>query len=129
MDDINTIEMRLWRDGLALMAKPQTLQRALREAAELLVEHFAADFCAVYLLDRRTDELVLQGRGGQESHVAMTRLRVGQGITGMAAYQGKLLQVAQMQRDPRSVHRKGGEHYYQSIVALPLLSKRRCWGR
>lgn len=121
MHDVKTIEMRLWRDGLALMAKSQTLQQALREVAELLVEHFAVDFCAVYLLDRRTDELVLQGRGGQESYLAMTRLRVGQGITGMAAYQGKLLQVAHMQRDPRSVHRQGGEHYYQSIVAIPLI--------
>lgn len=121
MDDANIIEVKLWRDGLALMAKPQTLQHALREAAEMLVEHFAVDFCAVYLLDRRTDELVLQGRGGQKSHLAMTRLRIGQGITGMAAYQRKLLQVAHMQRDPRSVHRQRGEHYYQSIVALPLV--------
>ncbi|MBI2503934.1 MAG: sigma 54-interacting transcriptional regulator [Candidatus Latescibacteria bacterium] len=121
MDDVNTVEMRLWRDGLALISKPQALQQGLREMAEMLVGHFAVDFCAIYLLDRRTDELVLHGRGGQESYLAMTRLRVGQGITGMAAYQGKLLQVAHMQRDPRSVHRQGGERYYQSIVALPLV--------
>lgn len=128
MHDVKTIEMRLWRDGLVLMAKPQTLQQALREVAEMLVGHFAVDFCAIYLLDRRTDELVLQGRGGQESYLAMTRLRVGQGITGMAAYQGKLLQVAHMQRDPRSVQRQGGERFYQSIVALALAEDERLLG-
>lgn len=120
MNDEVTLELKLWRDALPLVYKPQTLHQGLQEIAQILVRHFGVDFCAIYLLDRRTDELVLHARGGAQDYLAMTRLRVGQGITGMAAYQGKLLQVAHMQRDPRSVQRQGGERFYQSIVALPI---------
>ncbi len=120
MDDESDLELKLWRETLPLIYKSQTLQQGLVEAAGILVRHFAVDFCAIYLLDRRTDELVLQAKGGEQGYLPMSRLRVGQGITGMAAYQGRLLQVAHMQRDPRSVHRQGGEHFYQSIVAMPI---------
>ena len=106
-----------WGPALGLIAQPQP--ESLGAMAQLIADHFAVDFCAIYLLERRTDELVLEASAGQSGLIG-ERLRVGQGISGLAALHNKTLQVAQMQGDPRPVLLPGQESQNNSIVAVPF---------
>ena len=112
------LEISLWRDTLKLIFTPRTLLQGLQDVAEIITRHFKVDSCAIYLLDRRTDELVLQGMAGQKP-LTESRLRIGQGITGMAAFQARPIRVSHMQHDPRTVLLQGQE-LLQSIVAVPI---------
>ena len=105
--------------ALELIAKPRSLAESLDAMAQLISDRFAADFCAIYLLDRRTDELVLKASAGQGG-VTGERSPVGKGITWLAAYHNKTVQVAHMQRDPRAVLRAGQQPLNKSIVAVPF---------
>jgi len=119
MKNAKDLEIVLWRDAMKLLAAPHSLKAGLRAISRIISRHFEVDLCAIYLLDRRTEELVLKGMAGEEGAV-QERLRVGQGIAGLAAYQRKSVQVAHLQRDPRSILPQGREHTYQSIVVIPV---------
>ncbi len=107
----------LWQRVLALMASPQS--NSLEEFVRLLAQWFEADCCALHLLDRRTDELVVRASyGDMEGQVA--RFRLGQGITGSAAFHRNVIQVAPLQRDPRSDAQSVGAQKYSTIVVMPI---------
>ena len=76
---------------------------------------FKADSCALYLLDERTDELVLRCAHG-DAQGQIDRFRLGQGITGAAAFHRKILQVSHMQQDPRTDARS----QFESILVVPI---------
>lgn len=120
MEPIADLEIALWREGSDLLIHPPPLKEGLRTVAQLIVRHFKVDTCAIYLLDERTDELVLRGLAGDGERVDGW-LRVGQGITGLAAYQRRPIQVAHMRQDPRYGLVQRREDAYQSIVAAPIL--------
>lgn len=113
----SALERVLWRDTLELIASPRA--DSLSALARLFADTFAVDHCSIYVLEARTDELVLRGSSSGE-HVRGGRLRVGQGITGLAAFHKKILQVPFMQRDPRTVLLSGQEPIYSSIIAIPF---------
>ncbi len=113
------LERMLWRQTLELIAAPRALEESLAALAGFYAKSFSADYCAIYLLERRTDELVLRagyGRGGVDEGC----LRLGQGITGLAAFHKKTLQVPHMQRDPRAVLLSGQNSIHSSIIAIPF---------
>ncbi|MBU07370.1 MAG: hypothetical protein CME13_05250 [Gemmatimonadetes bacterium] len=117
-NDILAAEQQLWRDALALIAEmPDPLHVGVAHLAELVRAHMAVDRCDILLLDPRRDELVLQQTDGP----AADRLKVGDGITGLAALQRRTLHVPEMDRDPRSVD-LGDGHRYNSILAAPVIA-------
>ena len=117
-DEIPAAEQQLWRDALALIAQtPDSLPTGVARLADLVRQHLGVDRCDILLLDPRLDELVLQEP--QLDHPV--RLRLGVGITGLAAVQKKSLQVPQMASDPRSVDLGDGARF-SSILAVPILS-------
>jgi len=95
-------------------------------AAEVITRHLGVDFCGVYLLDQRTDELILRGQAPDTD--VPRRLPVGSGITGRSVLLGKPIQVAQLTRDPRVSLKSGSEHAYQSIVAVPITRRGAVFG-
>jgi putative methionine-R-sulfoxide reductase with GAF domain len=56
--------------------------------AQLIADHFAVDFCAIYLLERRTDELVLEASAGQ-SGLTGERLPFGHELSGVFNLQSR----------------------------------------
>ncbi|NKB65494.1 MAG: GAF domain-containing protein [Candidatus Latescibacteria bacterium] len=119
MERIDHLEKGLWRQLAPLFTASMELPQRLEGAAQIVADLFAVEACAIYLVDRGTDQLVLMGAVGKLG-TDVGQLRVGQGITGLAAYQGRPIQVAQIQSDPRSVWRVGQSPGYRSIVAVPL---------
>jgi sigma-54 dependent transcriptional regulator, acetoin dehydrogenase operon transcriptional activator AcoR len=118
-DYIPTAEQQLWRDALALIAQtPDSLHAGVARLADLVREHLGVDRCDIFLLDPRLDELILQQLQDTDRPV---RMKIGAGITGLAALQRQTLHVPQMAKDPRSVE-IGDSPSFSSILAVPILS-------
>ncbi len=127
MESGKDLEVALWRDAMKLVVSPRSLKEGLSDAARLIVRHFKVDSCAIYLLDRRTEELVLQAMVG-EGDTIEERLRIGQGFIGLAAYQGKSIRVAHMQCDPRLDRPPDQTPLFQSIVVVPIIDREQLLG-
>ncbi len=108
-----------WAAALELIAQPRSLSESLGAMAGLISECFDADLCAIFLLEPRSDKLLLEACVGQGA-VKGGRLRVGQGISGLAVFHNKTIQVAHMAMDPRAVFLVGEEPSDKCVVAVPF---------
>ena len=108
-----------WAAALELIAHPSSLSESLGAMAGLISECFDADLCAIFLLEPRSDKLLLEACVGQGA-VKGGRLRVGQGISGLAVFHNKTIQVAHMAMDPRAVFLVGEEPSDKCVVAVPF---------
>ncbi|MDA2979528.1 MAG: sigma 54-interacting transcriptional regulator [Actinomycetota bacterium] len=114
----------MWRRSLDLISQPLPLGAGLARMAAIVAEYMSVDRCYVLLLDRATDELVLQmdGQSTTTEAGAEIRLRVGVGLTGLAASRQRTIQVPHMRRDPRSVDLGDGVDF-RSIIAVPIVEE------
>ncbi|MEC7226550.1 MAG: GAF domain-containing protein, partial [Candidatus Latescibacterota bacterium] len=109
----------LWQQLAGLISAPS--ENSLNELVRFFAMEFNADSCALYLLDERTDELVLRCAHG-DAQGQIDRFRLGQGITGAAAFHRKIIQVSHMQQDPRYVLRSNPDarSQFESIIVIPI---------
>lgn len=95
----------------------------LKKVADIVVKVTGTDLCLIYLLSESGQELVLRGASGEvKDVVGKIRLKVGEGITGWVAQQGKHVVLSrEAWRDerfkpvPNFVQDK-----YQSMLSVPL---------
>lgn len=94
---------------------------SLADFARLVTEGLAADACVIYIA-RPGEELELVATQGLNiSAVGHTRLRVGEGIIGMTAASGDIMNLADAQNHPRYAYRPElGEETMASILAVPV---------
>lgn len=95
----------------------------LQKVADIVTKVTGTDLCLIYLLDESGKELVLMGTSGStQDAVGKIRLKVGEGITGWVAQQGRRVVInkeawrdARFKPIPRLSHDK-----YQSMLCVPL---------
>jgi signal transduction protein with GAF and PtsI domain len=69
---------------------------------ETVAEVIGVEVCSVYLYDKNTDDLTLRATHGLNSAaVGQVRIRIGEGITGWAAREGRPIAVRDVRREPR----------------------------
>jgi sigma-54 dependent transcriptional regulator, acetoin dehydrogenase operon transcriptional activator AcoR len=95
----DALEAALWRDTADLATGQPPREDALSVLASRLCERLEAGSCTVYLLDRRTEDLVAAASAGDVSGTDSC-VRLGQGITGLAAYQHRAIQTSPGDQDP-----------------------------
>ena len=110
---------QLFSDALKLLDSSRPLRESLQAVASLVVRHMGVDFCGIYLLEGRTDELVLESDPGELD--MPRRMRVGSGITGLAFFHGRVIQAPRMHRDPRTLRLRDGHAPFESILAVPIV--------
>ncbi len=86
-----SFEVELWQAAVDLMISPPPAGDGLTALVGCVRKHLRADCSALYLLDCRTEELVLAAVAGDSAR-AEQRLRLGQGAAGLAAYQHHAIQ-------------------------------------
>lgn len=103
-----------------------TLELITRKTAEVM----GMDSCSIYLLDPEGEHLVLEATTGLAAEaVGRARLRLGEGLTGWAAAEGKPVGVADAARDPRfKFLPETRETVFQSLLAVPLINQGRVIG-
>jgi len=106
-------------------------EEMLRAAVDIAMRVTGTDSCQLYLLDRRTNELVLRAADETgQSMIGKIRLKVGEGITGWAARERKPIAVSHNATGDRrfkyfpEIH----EEDYQSILSVPLLFRNKMLG-
>ena len=117
MTEIQNAEADLCREVLDLIVEPPPLPEGLAALAEVLRRRLAVEFCAVYLWRQGSAELVRRAVAGDACQVE-ERLRVGQGVAGLAARHGRPLQVSRthpLNSDPADVGR--------SLAAFPFADR------
>ena len=117
---MSTLEVDIFRDVQALSVSPTNLADTTAALSEIVRRNFAVDRCAIYLLDKTSDELILESFESRED-ASECRLPLGWGITGLCALQGRPIQVPHIGRDPRVRWLPNQDRSSRSMVALPLL--------
>jgi len=108
-----------------LLARLRALMAAgtaqLSDIVALVAGELVAEVCSAYGL-RGGEILELRATHGlNASAVGRTRLRVGEGIVGLVAATGQILNLADAQNHPSFVYRpETGEEPYASMLAVPV---------
>ena len=102
------------------------LDELLQKIPQLIARITKFQAFAVYLLDPRGEELSIAYAVGYPAEVVSTlRVRVGQGLVGMAVAEGKPLMVNDVHADPRYVEAVPGSN---AELVVPLRRKGRVIG-
>ncbi|MHB1303685.1 MAG: putative PEP-binding protein [Acidiphilium sp.] len=94
---------------------------SLAELAELIADELTLEVCSIYVA-RAGEMLELAATHGLRiAAVGRTRLRVGEGIIGLAAARGEALNLPDAQNHPEFAYRpETGEDRYASMMAVPI---------
>jgi phosphotransferase system enzyme I (PtsP) len=101
-------------DPLAFVADLQALSRLV--AGEMLTE-----VCSIYITRAGGVMELTASQGLRQVAIGRTRLRVGEGIVGLAAATGETLNLPDAQNHPAFAYRpETGEDAYASMLAVPV---------
>jgi len=94
----------------------------LKQVVTITAEIMKVDVCSIYLYEDSESMLVLAATIGlRVGAVGKVRLAVGEGITGRAAKQGRIVAVRDVYFDKRHKYfPDSGEEIYHSILSVPL---------
>src|SRR5262249_3971019 len=98
------------------------LSVTLNAALDQLLEVLGVDGGAVRLLEEETRELVLVARRGFPVQMAQDthRLKVGEGLPGLALQQGAPVVVERLSQHPTMADRRLRREGYESFMVVPL---------
>jgi diguanylate cyclase (GGDEF)-like protein len=122
-------ETELLLDVSKALSGTLDLPEQLEQLGRLVCSALRVDeFCAL-LLDETTHQLVVEAVAGQGLAAARgMRFRLGEGVSGAAAAQGKTMYVPDVQRDRHYLHYKGLRKTTGSFLCVPLRAKGRIVG-
>ncbi len=108
---------------VSLLGTDADLDRFLERLVGMVAHHLYADVCSVYLLDDATGELVLKATVGlNPKSVGNIRLKVGEGLVGMALKELRPIREPHASRNPDYRHfPESGEDAFESFLAVPIL--------
>ncbi len=102
------------------------LDTTLRRVAELVRKVINYEIFAILLLHEKIQELRIRFQVGYSQEVAeRTRVKVGEGVTGLAALRREAVLVGDVLQDPRYI---SGAANVRSELAVPLIVKNRLIG-
>lgn len=106
-----------------LFSDSKSLQVFLGRIAAMVVEHMHSQVCSLYLYKEETRELVLKATQGLNPVAVDTvRLKLGEGLTGLALKEMRPICEANASRSPHYRYFPDiGEEPYESFLAVPIL--------
>jgi phosphotransferase system enzyme I (PtsP) len=104
------------------MAAPVSPQERLDRMVSMIAADIVAEVCSAYVM-RGGDYLELFATEGlNRSAVHNTRLRVGEGLVGLIAAQGSVVNLSDAQKHPDFAYRpETGEEEYHSFLGTPIV--------
>lgn len=101
------------------------LDAFLAKAVSTVAWHMRAAVCSIYLYESETQELVLRANQGlNPSLIGKLRLKIGEGITGMALKEMRPVCEAKATENPHYKYIPGSqEERFVSFLAVPILRK------
>jgi phosphotransferase system, enzyme I, PtsP len=104
-----------------IMAKRGSAQAKLDRVVDLIAEAMESEVCSIYLLrDNKLELFATHGLRKEAVHV--TRLKLGEGLVGTIADEGRILNLAEASGHPEFVYRREtGEERYHSFAGVPII--------
>jgi phosphotransferase system enzyme I (PtsP) len=105
----------------AVMAKRGSAQSKLDQVVDLIAEAMNSDVCSIYLLRDNVLELFAT-HGLRKEAVHVTKLRMGEGLVGTIAAEGRILNLAEAADHPAFIYRpETGEERFHSFAGVPIV--------
>jgi phosphotransferase system enzyme I (PtsP) len=104
-----------------VMAARGNAQSKLDRVVDLIAEAMASEVCSIYLL--RDNQLELFATHGlRKEAVHVTKLKMGEGLVGNIAAEGRILNLAEASSHPEFVYRpETGEESFHSFAGVPIV--------
>ncbi|AKJ64369.1 phosphoenolpyruvate--protein phosphotransferase [Kiritimatiella glycovorans] len=105
-----------------LFESSQGLDEFLDNVVDMISRHMKAEVCSIYLLEDSGSEIVMRAnRGLKPDAIGRVRLRVGEGITGVALRELRPINVGHASHHPDYRFVPGiDEESYEAFLALPI---------
>ncbi len=111
-----------------VMASRLHAQGKLNQVVDIIGEALHSEVCSIYLLREGMLELYAT-RGLNQSAVHVTRMGVGEGLTGMIAANVETLNLAEATAHPDFQYRpETGEEKFHSFAGVPIVRRERAIG-
>jgi len=111
-----------------LMASRISAQGKLNQVVDIIGEALNSEVCSIYLLREGMLELFAT-RGLEQSAVHVTKLGVGEGLTGTIAQNIETLNLAEATAHPEFQYRpETGEDKFHSFAGVPIVRRERAIG-
>jgi phosphotransferase system enzyme I (PtsP) len=112
-------------DISALILQSHDLDETLRNIVTLVAKRTHTDVCSIYLLDADNETLRLQAsKGLSRKAVGKVTLRIGEGLTGMAAQKRHAIAIEEPQEHPSYRYfKETGEERFHSFLGIPLFDR------
>ncbi|MEA3079017.1 MAG: phosphotransferase system, enzyme PtsP, partial [Sphingomonadales bacterium] len=105
----------------AVMASRGSAQSKLDKVVDLIAGKMDSDVCSIYLLRDNNLELFAT-HGLRKEAVHVTRLRMGEGLVGTIAAEGRVLNLAEAADHPAYIYKpETGEERYHSFAGVPIV--------
>lgn len=113
------------QDISAIILQSHNIEETLSNIVTLVAERAPSDVCSLYLLNEQSDTLVLRATCGLSPQaVGQVQMKIGEGLTGLAAQNRTILSVEEPENDPRYRFFPGtGEEQFHSFLAIPLFDR------
>jgi phosphotransferase system, enzyme I, PtsP len=120
---------RLLRRLVQVMATPISPQERLDRMVRMIAADIVAEVCSAYVLRGGEYLELFATEGLRRSAVHQTRLRVGEGLVGLIAAQGSVINLPDAQSHPDFAYRpETGEEIYHSFLGVPIVHGGRVTG-
>ena len=104
-----------------IMAKRGSAQTKLDQVVDLIATKMDSDVCSIYLLRDNFLELFAT-HGLRKEAVHVTRLRLGEGLVGTIAAEGRILNLAEAAEHPAFLYKpETGEERFHSFAGVPIV--------
>ncbi len=112
------------------VTSPLYLEEILRLIVEMAARMLEAKTCSLMLLEEETGELVIAAaQSAGPAYLSRPHLRVGDGITGLVAREGKPVAVVDVQQDPRFLAQDMARaEGLRGLLSVPLIVRNRVIG-
>ena len=106
-----------------LFRESASIQTLLDKTVEMVASHTQSDVCSVYLYNSENRELILSAtRGLNPESVGKVRMKLGQGLTGLALKELRPVCEKDAAHSPNFKFFPGiFEEQYQSLLAVPIV--------
>jgi phosphotransferase system, enzyme I, PtsP len=105
----------------AIMARRGSAQHKLDQVVDLIADKMDSDVCSIYLLRDNNLELFAT-HGLRKEAVHVTRLRLGEGLVGTIAAEGRVLNLAEAAEHPAFAYKpETGEERFHSFAGVPIV--------
>lgn len=116
-------ELSFLQEMVQLATTARTWDDLMRIVVDRSTSAMQSQVCSLYLVDRDGQGLTLAATNGvDQQHIGVARLRIGEGLTGLAAKERKPMVSVDLRDDPRCAWIRGvDQERFSSMVAVPLL--------